>query len=181
MDPALLLALRSSFALLLASAASHKLRDLPRFRAVLAAYDLLPPSSVAVTAPALAGVELALALLLASGLLAPVAAFATAALMLAYAFALQVNVRRGRTGLDCGCAGPASPVPVGPGLVLRNLVLATAALVLALPSSGRALQLADFASVAAAVLVLSACWLATGRMLALAPRVAELRRRRRPS
>lgn len=181
MDPAVTLALRCSFALLLASAASHKLRDLARFRAILEAYEILPAAAVAAVAPLVAAVELALAALLASGLVAPFAAAATSALMLAYAAALQVNVQRGRSGLDCGCAGPASSVPVSPALVVRNLVLAAAALLIALPASGRPLAVLDFASAATAVLVLSACWLATGRMLALAPRVAELRRRRRPS
>lgn len=181
MDPAITLALRCSFALLLASAASHKLRDLARFRAILDAYEILPAATVAAVAPLVAVVEIALSGLLAGGLAAPFSAAATSALMLAYAAALQVNVQRGRTGLDCGCTGPASSVPVSSALVVRNLVLAAAALLIALPSSGRPLAAMDFASAAAAVLVLGTCWLATGRMLALAPRVAELRRRRRPS
>lgn len=181
MDPALLLALRSSFALLLGTAAWHKLSDTARYRAVVESYEVLPSAAVAVAAPLLAAAETSLALMLAAGIALPAAAASAAALMLVYAAALQVNVRRGRRGLDCGCAGPAAHVPVSGALVLRNLVLAAAALLGALPSSGRALSWVDFASAAAATAALSACWLASERMLALAPRVAELRSRRRPS
>jgi uncharacterized membrane protein YphA (DoxX/SURF4 family) len=181
MDPALLLVLRAAFALLLASAALHKLRDRARFRRVLLAYDIMPTNLVSTVAPAVTVVESALALLWAIGTALPAVAAATAALMLAYAAALHANVRRGRVGIDCGCTGPAASVPIGPPLVQRNLVLAAAALLATLPSTGRSLEAADLASATAATLALSACWLATGRLLALAPRAAALRQRRRPS
>lgn len=181
MDPAVTLALRSAFALLLASSAAHKLRDPARFRAVLAAYDLLPAAAVVAAAPGLALAEAALAALLASGIATAVAAMATAGLMLLYAAALHANVRRGRTDLDCGCTGPASSLPVSPVLVARNVVLAAAALPMAMPVSGRPLGWPDLAGAAAAVAAWSACWLAAGRLLALAPRAARLRSRRGPS
>lgn len=176
-DPALPLALRASLALLLASAAMHKLRDLARFREVLSAYEILPRAGAAVAAPAVPAVEALLAFALVSGIGGAAAGLATAALMLGYAGAILVNVRRGRRDIDCGCMGPATRVPLSPGLVARNLALAAAASLLALPAGDRSLGLLDLVAVLATTTTLAACWLATERMLVLAPRVAELHRR----
>ena len=176
-DPVVQMTLRAALALLLASAAVHKLRDLTRFREVLGAYEILPRAMVSGAAVAVPALEATLAAAIASGVSSAAAGGSACVLMLAYAAAIFVNLRRGRSGIDCGCMGPGSRVPLGPGLVVRNLLLAATALLLVVPSSGRALLWLDLAGVAAATSALSACWLAGERMLALAPRVAELRRR----
>src|SRR5688572_15193660 len=121
MDPAILLTLRFSFALLLGAAATHKLRDLARFAAVVEEYEMLPRGLVRIAAPAMAAAEALLALLLAAGIAVPAAGAAATALMLVYAFAIHTNVVRGRTGIDCGCMGPAARVALSPALVIRNL------------------------------------------------------------
>ena len=177
MDPVLHLTLRAAFALLMAASARHKLGDLAHFRGALAAYEILPAASVPIAAAAIAGLELLLAVALASGLMLRMAAALQVLLLLAYAAAIHVNVRRGRTDIDCGCAGPASRTPVGEGLVLRNLVLAAAAGLLLLPAGERVVGLLDGTVVAAAVATLAALWLATERLFAIAPRAAGLRRR----
>ncbi len=173
--PPLLLMLRFSFALLLGAAASHKLRDLARFRAVLVDYDVLPAAVARAAAPALAIFEAAIAVLLATGVAMHVAAASASALMLVYAAAIHTNVTRGRTDLDCGCMGPAARVPVSSALVVRNLALAAAAAAMLAPASARATHWVDVASAFAATLALSAAWMASERMLALAPRAARLR------
>lgn len=177
MDPALQLALRAALALLLATAASHKLRDLARFRATLAEYEILPRAIVTAVAPAVAVAEAVLAVMLLSGSAVALAAVAVSSLLLAYAAAISVNVRRGRLDIDCGCMGPASRVPLGHGLVLRNLLLASAAALLVVPAAPRVLEWLDVAGALAATVALSACWLAVERMLVLAPRVAALKRK----
>lgn len=183
MDPAIEYTLRFSFALLLAAAATHKLRDLSHFRATLVEYDILPPAVTAGTAVAIATLEAALAAMLAAGVAVPATAACVCALMLAYAGAISANVARGRTDLDCGCMGPAARVPVSPALAIRNLVLAAAAVLLLVPGSARAAHWIDVASALVATLALAASWLATEKMLALAPRAARLRAssRRRPA
>jgi hypothetical protein len=173
------LALRFSFALLLGAAAMHKLRDLARFRATLVEYDVLPRGLAESAAPVIGILEASLAVALAAGIAAPAAAMAVAALMLAYAAAIHINVVRGRTDLDCGCMGPAARVPVSSALVLRNLALATAAATLAVTASGHAAGWLDVATALAATFVLAACWQASERLLALAPRAAKLRSSRR--
>jgi uncharacterized membrane protein YphA (DoxX/SURF4 family) len=169
------LTLRFSFALLLGAAAIHKLRDLARFRATLAEYDVLPSGLVDGAAPILAILEATLAALLVAGVAVPAAASAVTALMLAYGAAIHTNVLRGRTDLDCGCMGPAARVPVSAALVLRNLALGAAAATLVVTASGRAASWPDVASALAATLALAASWQAGERLLALAPRAARLR------
>lgn len=175
MDPVFPLALRASLSLLLAGAASHKLGDLSRFRAVVAAYDLLPSSLVPAAAIGAALVEAALAASLAFGVGVAFAGAGASALMLVYAAAIFVNVRRGRIDIDCGCMGPASRVPLGPLLVARNLVIAGAASLLALPVSMRPLVWIDALSMLATTAAMAACWLAAERLLALAPRMDAVR------
>ncbi|MFN2376969.1 MAG: MauE/DoxX family redox-associated membrane protein [Candidatus Binatia bacterium] len=177
MDPVLQLSLRAAFALLLASAAWHKLRDPQRFRAVLAAYELVPPRVAVAVAPGIGMVETLLAAGLLAGLLLPWTAAAVSLLMLAYAAAIEVNVRRGRTDIDCGCMGPASRVPLGRELVARNLVLALAAATLTLPAVARGLVWLDVVGFLATVAALVLLWLAGERMLVLAPRAAYLRKK----
>lgn len=177
MDPALQLALRAALALLMAAAASHKLRDLARFRATLAGYEILPLAAASTVAPAVATLEATLAVALLAGFATGLAGAATSLLMLVYAAAISINVRRGRMDIDCGCMGPASRVALSPALVIRNLVLASAAMLLVVPATPRVLGWLDVVGVVAAVTTMGACWLAAERMLALAPRVAVLRRR----
>ena len=92
LDPALQITLRAALALLWLVAASHKLRDLLRFRAALAGYALVPESAVR----ALAALVIALELALGVTLLAPAAgaypALASAALLAAYAGAIALNL-----------------------------------------------------------------------------------------
>ncbi|HEY2772874.1 MAG TPA: MauE/DoxX family redox-associated membrane protein [Candidatus Binatia bacterium] len=176
-DPAAALVLRACLTLLLAAAAFHKIADFSRFRAAVAGYRVLPKMLLAPATVAVPAVEASLAVALAMGLGA--AGVATSLLMAGYAAAIAVNVARGRTGIDCGCTGPAFHVPLGASLVVRNGVVAVAAAALALPLSPRPLAWFDCVAVMAATPGLCACWLASQRLLATAPRAAALARLRR--
>jgi hypothetical protein len=101
-------------ALLFAGAGIDKLRHRALLPGVIANYRLLHPVLVAPAALALPVVELAVAVGLALGV-APVAPLAAAALLLVFAGAMAVNIRRGRHHIDCGW-----------GQVARNLLLALA-------------------------------------------------------
>lgn len=118
------LAVAAFVALLMLRAAVHKAVDLARFEGVLDDYDLVPApllKALRATTPAL---EILAAALLASGIVAPAGAALAAALLVAYAGAMGVNLLRGRTEIDCGCGGPGQPI--GWALVVRNLALAAA-------------------------------------------------------
>jgi hypothetical protein len=75
---------------------------------------------------------------------------ALAWLLLLYAAAMAWHRKQGHA-LDCGCGG--EPLPLSWALVLRNLVLAALALAAAAPMAARALGLADFLVIAAALVL----------------------------
>jgi hypothetical protein len=155
-DPVLALVVRVGGALLLASAARHKLRDREGFRAALGGYGLLPERSVPLAADLLVAGELAIGLAL---LATPRAGIAAAALLALYAGAVGVNLARGRRHIDCGCGG--APQPLSAWLVARNVVLAAAFAASALPVYERALVALDAVSVAGGVAALALSWLAS--------------------
>jgi uncharacterized membrane protein YphA (DoxX/SURF4 family) len=150
-DPALQMGLRLSLALVLGTAARHKLRDADAFRGALADYRLLPERWTAAAARALAAGELAVGVALLVPGLAPAGGVAAAALLLLYTGAIAINLGRGRRSIDCGCAGPGARRPLGPGLVARNAVLVCAAATCALPVAGRPFVWLDVVTVAAGV------------------------------
>jgi hypothetical protein len=169
LDPALALVLRGALALVLGSAALHKLRDLRAFHAVVEAYRLAPPAATgAVAAAVVSGEVVACAALLAPGpagasLAGPLLA---AALFALYALAIGVNLARGRTHLDCGCGGPAARQPIRPWLVARNAALVAAACLALAPVAARALVWVDVLTVFGALVVLAAAWTSLHRLAA---------------
>jgi hypothetical protein len=173
MDPVLDLVLRAGLALLFLAAARHKLRDPRAFVATVRAYRLGPPWTAPFSAGVVVTAELAVPLLL--GVARTAGLLAAAALLLAYAGAIGINLARGRRDLDCGCFGPAVRRPIGGGLVARNLALAAVALAGLAPLSARAWSWVDGGTAAAATIALAACWTAADRLLALAPALARLR------
>jgi hypothetical protein len=147
LDPALSALLRASLALLFALAAAHKLRAPRAFAAVLAEYRLVPDAAALALALGFAGAELARAVALCAPALARAAALGAVLLLALYAAAIAINLARGRDDIDCGCGFAARPL--GAGLLLRNALLAGAALAAALPASQRALAAVDLLTIAA--------------------------------
>jgi Methylamine utilisation protein MauE len=131
---ALLLAwvIRAALAVLFAAALWHKARAPREFAEALANYRLLPAALV----PYAAGLLLFAEAVVLAGLLAtpmPLGPFAALAgvLLLLYALGIAVNLGRGRTSVDCGCHGFSGRQQIAGWMVVRNLILATAAVVLA--------------------------------------------------
>jgi hypothetical protein len=151
LDPVLDLTIRAGLALLFASTALTKLRDLGGFTAAVAGYRLLPERLARGAALGFVAAELALA----AGLLVPAlrapASLGAAGLLVVYAAAIAWNLARGRRDIDCGCGGPFGKQTLSEGLVLRNLALAAAALASTLPVAERALGWLDLWTVLAAL------------------------------
>lgn len=101
-------------------AATNKAQHWRIFSAVLANYRLLPRTLVAPVAILLPPVELMLGLLLLSALLAPFAELAAIALLALFAAAMAINIRRGRTEIDCGCGQSILKQTLNRTLVWRN-------------------------------------------------------------
>lgn len=131
--------------LLFLMAALAKLRDRSGFQAVLAGYRLVPQGALGVVATLLPLAELAVAAALLAGMRPALAG--AAALLLLFAGAVAINLRRGRTRIDCGCGGADGRRPISAGLVGQDLILAALALAaLAVPTTpGGALWLGSAA------------------------------------
>jgi len=176
LDPAAGIPLLAALALLFASAAWHKLRALPQFRAVLVAYRVLPAAVSGRVAWIVPLLELAVAAALAWPATRPAATAAGAALLVAYAGGIALNLARGRRDLDCGCAGPGDRRPIALWMVARNLLLAACLGIAAVPWSPRALVAVDILTIGGALAVAVLLYAALDRLLGqVMPRSAALK------
>jgi hypothetical protein len=173
LDPVPQLVVRDGLSVLFAWAALHKLRDVAQFRAALEGYDLVPASWSVPFGAGLIGLEVGVAAGLWAPRVAPLAAVAAAGLLLLYAIAMGVNLARGRRAIDCGCTGSAHRRPIGWALVVRNGVLAGAALAAAYPAAPRSLGWMDVVTVAAAAVSLVFLYAAVDGLLATAAQSAR--------
>jgi Methylamine utilisation protein MauE len=176
-DPAVGALLAGAYALLFLGAALQKLRAPAQFAAVFRAYRVLPEA-----AAALAWLLPLLELTVGVGLLAsaarPGACAAGAALLLAYATAIAINLVRGRRDLACGCGGPDERRTIAAWMVWRNLALAAVLAALLLPWSARALAGVDALTIGAGTVVTALLYMSLERLLdRVAPRAALLQGR----
>jgi Methylamine utilisation protein MauE len=173
-DPAAKGAVIGALALVLFGAAWHKLAEPNAFLSALAAYRLVPERLLDLVARAVPFVEIALGL----GMLVPVtrsaALLGVAALMLAYAGAIAVNLLRGRSYIDCGCGGAAHPLSWG--LVARNGVLAAAAVAVSGATIDRPLAWLDAVTLVIGVLAFYVAYLMADELLRQASRMARAER-----
>jgi uncharacterized membrane protein YphA (DoxX/SURF4 family) len=123
-------------------AAIGKLRDTAAFTQAVAAYRLLPASAVAPIAKALPYLELLVAAAWLIPLARPLAALASALLLVVFATAIAVNLTRGRSHIDCGC-NVRQKQRLSWWLVFRNLALTILGLCMLLPTTGRHLSVVD--------------------------------------
>jgi len=176
-DPAVAALIVSCTALLFATAAIHKLRDLRRFEEIFAAYGLFPVPARWRLARAVPALEA----LVAAGLLLDEARKAAAcvgiALLLTYAAAIGVNLSRGRRDLACGCGGPDDRRPIAPWMVWRNIFIAAlSALIVMVPWSSRVLVPTDLVTIGCGTAACALVYLCLDRLLGRTARLsAQLR------
>jgi hypothetical protein len=142
-DPVVSLLAIAALALLLASAAIAKLRDLPRFASVIAAYDVLPQPPARIVAVGLPFIELGIALGLLVTQVRWVAAGAAGGLLFIYGAAIGLNLARGRRDLDCGCEGFGQRRPIAGWMLVRNALLIGIAALAVAPQAPRSLVPTD--------------------------------------
>ena len=173
LDPVIGALLAGCYALLFASAALHKLLDLPRFAAVVDAYALLPGIGRLALAVPLS--ELAAGVGVLWSVTRPWAGLAGSALLAGYAFAIAVNLRRGRTDLACGCGGPNERRPIAPWMVWRNLALALLLCGAVLPWGHRPMLATDALTITAALASAALLYVSLDRLLGqVLPRAQQL-------
>ena len=156
-----------------------KLRHRPLLAAVVANYRVLPSPLAPVVASILPYIELAVGAALIAGL-GRVPALAAILLLTGFAAAMAVNIRRGRSHIDCGCGLSGLHQSLGWPLVARNLAFAALLLPMALlPAPG--LSAAQWAVAAAGGIAFFLCHLLFGAIGALtrSPTAAAFRRQAR--
>jgi len=115
-------------------AAVVKFRHRHMLPGIVANYRLLPAALVAPVAYVLPIVELSIGLaLLAGG--ARIAVLPAVALLLLFAAAIAINLRRGRSHIDCGCGRPDLRETLRWSMVIRNLALTAIVLPRLVPST----------------------------------------------
>lgn len=173
LDPAVGLLLVATFALLFGSAAVHKLRDWRRFDEIFAAYGVVP----AISRWRLSWVVPVLELSVAVGLLMdasrPFAVVVGMLLLLTYATAIGINLRRGRRDLACGCGGPDERRPIAPWMVWRNVLLALGLAGTLVQWTGRPLVLMDAVTVTFGLLTLALVYLCIDQLMGYVRRAAR--------
>ncbi len=155
LDPLPQLTIAWALAALLGAAALHKLLAWREWPGVVRNYALVPDAVAGLAAGFLPCAEA-----LAAGALVwpparPAGAAVAATLLAGYAAALQINLWRGRTMIDCGCFGARLRQGIAPWMVWRNVLLALLAALLWLPAGSRALTAGDLAAAAATVATLA--------------------------
>jgi hypothetical protein len=147
MDPAVADVIAVALALLFARAAYDKFTDLPHFRELLAAYEILPATLISLADPLVPLLETLAAVALLTGCfearVKPAAGVAAAMIVGVYAAGIGINLLRGRKHLDCGCTPAGERRAIGAWMVARNSLLASLALLTALPGGARPLGLID--------------------------------------
>ena len=106
--------------ILFLDSAIHKVQDYRDFVSILAGYKIVPFSTVWV----LGGIVTFTEFFAVLGLLltVPFLKYLAALLLVGYAIAIQINIARGRTEIDCGCGGQSQPI--SQALVNRNVAIA---------------------------------------------------------
>jgi hypothetical protein len=115
-------AVNVSAGLLFLSAGARKLMHWQEFRGVVAAYRVLPE----ISATAVSAIVLILELLLGAAAILnlgmPLTGIGIAVMLAVFAVAMAINLRRGRTAIDCGCFQTALRQELEWRLVVRNVV-----------------------------------------------------------
>jgi Methylamine utilisation protein MauE len=175
LDPAVGLLLVAAVALLFGGAGVHKLRDLQRFDEIFAAYEVVP----AVSRLRLSWVVPALELAVAVGLLIDgarlYASLVGIVLLLAYASAIRINLRRGRRDLACGCGGPNDRRPIAVWMVWRNIIVALVLVGTLAPWGTRPLGITDAVTVVFGLLTSALIYLCIDQLMGYVQRAAHLR------
>jgi hypothetical protein len=176
LDPAFGYLIVVGIALLFAHAAAQKLRNPAHFAEIFAGYRLLPDTLARRMAWLIPCIELAVAAALLWERGRRAAVISAAAVLIAYASGLGVNLLRGRLDLDCGCGAAHDRRALSAWMVWRNLLLASVLCIAALPWSPRACGLTDLLTVMAGLMACAALYAAVDRLLGdVAPKAAMLR------
>jgi len=165
----------ASVALLFASAGLHKLRHIRRFEEIISSYALMPALERLRISRAVPILEIAVAAGLLVDVWRPYAGTAGIVLLLAYAGAIAINLRRGRRNIACGCGGPDERRPISGWMVWRNILISLVLAVALQPWARRPLVFTDGITIVFGLLTIALVYLCTDRLLGYMQRPTQLR------
>ncbi len=154
-----------------------KLRDWPAFREAVAAYRLLPDPLVPMVSLALPMLEALAGAALHVDDLRVVGACVAIAVVGVATTAVAINVRRGRTDIDCGCGGVEGKQRLSWGLVARNGVLIAVLAAATLVPGPAVVNVVAAATLAAATLAFVVLFVTASQLVANGPLLRGLRNR----
>lgn len=138
-DPLWQLTVTLFLSLLFSTTAWHKWQDIHHTATSVAKYRLVPVAWCYKVTYLIASAEVLAVLLL--WVYPALGAVLVIGLLACYAVAIQVNLQRERTNMDCGCGGV--PIRLTPLLVIRNVVLVLVAITLLFSTEARILTWVD--------------------------------------
>ncbi len=165
LDPAIGILIVVCTALLLASAGTHKLRDIRHFDEIFAAYGVMPSLAKWRLSRLIPFLELGLAAGMLVSSLRPYFGVAVILLLLTYAAAIGINLRRGRREIACGCGGPNDRRPISPWMVWRNILVSLMVAIALSPWSARGLRPMDGVTVVFGLMTISLLYLCVDMLL----------------
>jgi hypothetical protein len=155
MDPLFSLTIAWSLAALFAASTLHKMMALSEWPGVVRNYRLLPDGLGGAAAWFILAAGALTTSCLLFGPTRRIGAIAAAIQLLLFGTAIKINIGRGRTLIDCGCFGSKLSSGLSRWMVVRNAVLALAALSLLLPALPRAITALETVVCAGAVVTLA--------------------------
>jgi len=133
------LSLRVILGGLMVVAGVSKLLDTGAFILAIRQLGILPPSMIFPVMIAVLQSEIWLGLALAAGFRTRIVAACLAGLIVVFIIAIAIALSRGVNG-DCGCFGVIGSEKIGPGLIIRDLVLFIGCLWLAFQDQHRSID-----------------------------------------
>jgi hypothetical protein len=176
LDPAFGYLIIAGAALLFASAAVRKFQDLGRFTEIFAAYRVLPAALADRLAWLIPCIEITIAIALYWEPSRRLGVASAIAVLITYGAGLGVNLVRGRRDLDCGCGAARDRRAIAAWMVWRNLLLAVAVGIAAMPWSPRSLGPTDVLTVVGGLIACVLLYATADRLLGeVAPKTLVLR------
>jgi hypothetical protein len=167
MDPLAAFTLALALSMLFAGSVAEKLAAPARWLATLRNYRLVSRALAPGVALLVPVAEATAAVALLPRASRGAAATLATCLLALFGAALWINIRRGRTAIDCGCFGSRTGRGIRRWMVWRNALLALLAASLLLPSTARSLS--PFELAMGALCALSLAFLYPVAMIALEP------------
>lgn len=174
-DPAAAVLVSIFLALVFGASGMMKLRDLEMFHGSVANYALLPTALEKPFAYTLPIAELASACALLPAGTREYGALAILLLLVTFTSAVAINIARGRTGIDCGCFGPALRQELSGWLIARNAILAGCAALLMIEAGARQLTWLDAVTIASGAGALAIMYASLNVAIGNAPKLRALK------